>query len=397
MCNSQVIISIIVPVYQVEKYISRCLRSLVYQTLKDIEIICICSKEDSSYSIIQEWCKSDSRIHLIEKQNTGVSSARNLGIAKANGEYIAFVDADDWIEKYAMETLYQIAEENQAQIIAYGMWPNVEPKGAKRGMFGCFPKENVKFVGHSMEALFYEHGSRPYIGNKFYNREFLLQNNLFFDENLTIGEDQLFQFDAFFRADVVCFVKEKLYHYDISRNNSTMNSCEKDGNIMQANLFLLQKVLGWKEKMLKWEYDVDFIWWILHDYSGWVTALVEGEKQQVAKELLNELEKLKVEEKISELPSVYGEMYQMISMYANNKLYNRKIQYDSHMADNYMLGRTENIKSKLLVKFHPFRRIHEIISFHEVRHFLTRIWLKMGTDYFKRIKNCIEHVAQSKI
>ena len=86
MCNSQVIISIIVPVYQVEKYISRCLRSLVYQTLKDIEIICICSKEDSSYSIIQEWCKSDSRIHRIEKQNTGVSSARNLGIAKSNGE-----------------------------------------------------------------------------------------------------------------------------------------------------------------------------------------------------------------------------------------------------------------------------------------------------------------------
>lgn len=371
-------VSIIVPVYHVEDYIDRCLNSLVRQTFKSIEIICICEPEDASFKLIEKWCQRDTRVRLIEKKNTGVSAARNAGIKEARGKYIAFVDADDWVEKHTMQILYQVADYNQAQIIVYGMWPNIEPHGAKRGMFGYFPKENVKFIGHSMEALFYEHGSRPYIGNKFYENEFLHKNKLIFDESISIGEDQLFQFEAFACADIVCYVKEKFYHYDISRNNSAMNSCEQNKNILKSNLILLNKILKWKNNNFDEKYDTDFIWWILHEYSGWVLANKGDEKKWISNELKKALNELKVDNNISKLPEIYNEIYQMINACANGKIYNKKVVYNSHMADNYMLSSIQGLKETLTIKFNLLRRINEAVSFHELKHFFIRVLAKLG-------------------
>ena len=104
---------------------------------------------------------------------------------------------DDWIERYALKQLYNTAERYQAQIVAYGIWPTVEPSSDKEVSLTCTPTRNVIYRGNGIKALFYEHGSRPYIGNKFYNREFLNQYKICFDESVQIGEDQLLQFEAF--------------------------------------------------------------------------------------------------------------------------------------------------------------------------------------------------------
>ena len=101
------LVSIIVPVYNVEKYLARCLDSLINQTFKDIEIICVNDgSPDNSLNILENYSKKDERIKIISQENKGLSAARNTGIKYANGEYIAFVDSDDWIDLNFYEKLY---------------------------------------------------------------------------------------------------------------------------------------------------------------------------------------------------------------------------------------------------------------------------------------------------
>lgn len=104
-------ISVVVPVYNVEKYIGQCLDSILGQTLKDIEIICINDgSKDNTLEILKDYAQKDSRIILIDKENEGLSKARNQGTEIASGEYISFIDSDDWIDENYLEALYNAAK-----------------------------------------------------------------------------------------------------------------------------------------------------------------------------------------------------------------------------------------------------------------------------------------------
>ncbi|MGN1123079.1 MAG: glycosyltransferase family 2 protein [Eubacterium sp.] len=106
------LISIIVPVYNVEKYLDRCLNSIVNQTYQNLEIILVDDgSPDNCPQMCDEWAKKDSRINVIHKSNEGVFCARNIGIENSNGEYISFVDSDDWLEKDALEYLLNLADD----------------------------------------------------------------------------------------------------------------------------------------------------------------------------------------------------------------------------------------------------------------------------------------------
>ena len=110
-------VSIIVPVYNCEKYIERCMDSLINQTLTDIEIIVIDDEsKNATFEILKEYEKKDKRIKLLTKKNSGVSSSRNKGIELAIGKYIAFVDGDDWIDLDCVEKMYDVAEKNKTDI-----------------------------------------------------------------------------------------------------------------------------------------------------------------------------------------------------------------------------------------------------------------------------------------
>ena len=115
-------ISVIIPVYNVEKYLKRCLDSIVNQSLKDIEIICINDgSTDRSLNILQEYAQNDSRIKIINKENQGLSCARNDGTDISTGEYIGFVDSDDYIDLNFYEKLYEYAQNNNADIAVAGI------------------------------------------------------------------------------------------------------------------------------------------------------------------------------------------------------------------------------------------------------------------------------------
>lgn len=385
--NESCKVSVIVPVYRVEKYIDRCMRSLLKQTLKDIEIVCICEEEDSSFGKLLTYEKKDNRVHIIKKKNTGVSAARNAGMRAACGKYLAFVDADDWIESYALKTLYMVAERYSAQIIAYGIWPTKEPRGDKRGMFKYSPDRNVLYRNSGMKALFYEHGSKPYIGNKFYNRQFLMDNNIWFHEDIDIGEDQLLQFEAFGQAETICFVKDKLYHYDIKRNDSAMNTCEVQKTIENRNFKLLQIIMDQKSKRYGDEYDKEYTLWILQYYGGIVNQGIQSiteERKEKIFTIQKYLREMAAEEHLNEVPKEYREICARVMNYRGTETGYETIQLPYHEYEVYMSeqvsGEWERIRVTEGIEgiFDKIKRLYEAIVFHEIRHMATKVLVRFG-------------------
>ncbi len=377
-------VSVIVPVYRVEKYIDRCMKSLLKQTLRDIEILCICEKEDSSFQKLCDYEKADGRVHVIKKKNTGVSSARNAGIQAAKGEYVAFVDADDWIERYALKILYAVARRYEAQIVAYGIWPTIEPKGDKRGMFNYSPNRNVLYRGSGMKALFYERGSRPYIGNKFYERRFLEENRILFDEKIDIGEDQLLQFEAFGKADTVCFIKDKLYHYDIKRSGSAMNTCEQQQIIEDKNFKLLQIIMDQKKQRYEKRYDKEYTLWILQHYAGLVNeggkGMTDGRRTKITA-IQGYLKELSAKKYVDDLPKEYQYICGRFLDYqiADSEYETVCMPYKAYEA--YMTEQADGLYEKITVTegvFEKVKRVYEAVAFHEFRHLATKVLVRFG-------------------
>ena len=133
--NENILISIIVPIYNVEKYLDRCVQSILKQTYKNIEIILVDDGSlDNCGTICDEYEKKDKRVRAIHKENGGLSSARNTGIKMAKGEYVCFVDSDDWIEKNMIEHISELIIKNRAEIVSvsYALAKNENIKVKKR-------------------------------------------------------------------------------------------------------------------------------------------------------------------------------------------------------------------------------------------------------------------------
>ena len=193
-------VSVIIPVYNVEKYLEMCLNSVCNQTLKDIEIICVndCST-DNSMDILKNFAEKDNRIKLIDlKQNQDVSHARNVGIKLAQGEYIGFVDSDDTLDLDFYEKLYIKAKETNAQIVK-GVFNTIAGKHS-------FKTSNEKIKSNKM-YFFAE------FTTAIYNTEFLKCNKLYFNEKLKTWEDPLFSICVTDKAHNIEFVDSVCYHY----------------------------------------------------------------------------------------------------------------------------------------------------------------------------------------
>lgn len=379
-------VTVIVPVYRVEKYIDRCIRSLLRQTLFEIEILCICEKEDASYNKLLAYAREDPRLIVIEKTNVGVSSARNAGLRAAKGKYVAFVDADDWIERYALQLLYTVAEQNAAQITVYGIGPAAEPDSSQRGIFDCTPARNVQYHNNGMKALFYEHGSRPYIGNKFYNREFLIKNGFWFEESIDIGEDHLLQFQVFGRAQNICFVREKLYHYDMKRSNSATNACQQQ-EIEEKNFRLLEMIMQQKRTHYKELYNREYTAWILQDY-GWLVNQKEAVSSERRKNKILRIREffreLSAAQYISELPIEYQYLYERFMAWKDSVQLDGYIRMPYWELNAYMAKQAAGCYETLSISkglTDRLRRVYELAVFHEIRHWAVMIPVRIVQHY----------------
>ena len=149
-------LSVIVPVYNVDKYIDRCLESLVCQSLSDIEILCVNDgSTDGSPARLRKWADRDGRIHVVSKPNGGLSSARNVGISKASAKYVCFVDSDDRLYANACEDIVRMMDESDADVLTFGA-TCVPSEAVTSWLYDVLSPRNITYDGFDLDILFRE-------------------------------------------------------------------------------------------------------------------------------------------------------------------------------------------------------------------------------------------------
>ncbi len=225
-------ISIIIPYRNVESYIGQCLDSVVNQTLKEIEIICVNdASSDKTQEIIEGYIETDDRFkHINLDKRQGQAYARNRALEIATGEYIGFVDSDDWVDLSMFEKLYEQAKETDADIAMCGANIYDEEKAETNYEDSYYSLELLndkagKIFSHKeVESSLL--GINVSLWNKIYKKEFFDKIDIKFPEGY-IYEDLPFFYKSFLSAERILFLKENLYYYRTNRPNSTMQDLGK--------------------------------------------------------------------------------------------------------------------------------------------------------------------------
>lgn len=213
-------VSIVIPIYNVEKYLARCLDSVVNQTLKEIQIILVDDgSTDNSAEIYSEYKNADDRITVIKKENGGVASARTAGAAQIKGEYVLSVDSDDYIAPDMAETLYNAAKESNSEVAICGYCIvsgdtilKTCPVG-REGVY-CNDEANRRFI-------FSDAVENAYVWNKLVKSELYLKNLRYCDSRLVISEDLALSAPNVIDANCIAYVDKNLYFYRRSEIQTT--------------------------------------------------------------------------------------------------------------------------------------------------------------------------------
>ena len=272
------LISVIVPVYNAEDYLKECLDSLLRQTYSNIEILCVDDgSTDHSKDILNLYQRKDSRVKVFSQENKGPSAARNRALDEAKGDYISFVDSDDYLEANAYEILNECAQQKEdwdllifgANLVGgYNDWLNDKVTPVFRQYIDSNPAE----------VLFTEKCAKPFLWLHFMKRELLEKPyKIRFDEELNLGEDQLFQFNYIPRAKNVMVIDQKLYNYRLSENNSLMQFYNtRRIKKMECHFQIVEKAISdWKKQDYYdtykddiWTWVVEFMYWSIIDFPA---------------------------------------------------------------------------------------------------------------------------------
>ncbi|MDE7247357.1 MAG: glycosyltransferase, partial [Lachnospiraceae bacterium] len=221
-------LSIIVPVYNVEPYLACCLDSILAQTFADFEVLLIDDgSTDASGSICDDYAKKDSRIRCLHQENGGHMSARQAGFRQASGEYVTFVDSDDWIDPSMYQAMCAAANKYDADVICCN-YTAVTPEKEIRRLDFCTPGfydrqrlEEEIYPNMLFTGSFFHYGISPSLCNKLFRRR-LFEKHLFqVPLSLKLGEDGLAVYSCLLEASSVCFLPEAFYYYRSSSSSLT--------------------------------------------------------------------------------------------------------------------------------------------------------------------------------
>ena len=270
-------VSIIVPVYKVEKYLNRCIDSILTQTFTEWEMILVDDgSPDRSGEICDEYALRDSRIKVLHKQNGGPSSARNLGIEHAQGKYIWFVDSDDWIEHGALHRIFNVMDNSNADVCFFCLNPisNSEVQ---------IPFDFKSIVGNNVDGIHYVgkqqcakafveiemSGGMGWTWNKWFKKSIIDENHIRFDTRFAIQEDHLFTLSYLLHINHVIITKYAPYNYVIAEGSL----------VSRPQAFLVTKELNRamyeSRRELCSTYDIidsGYIKWFTSDFANRIVA-----------------------------------------------------------------------------------------------------------------------------
>lgn len=229
-------LSIIIPVYNIEKYISNCLNSILSQSFQDFEVICVNDgSTDNSLLELQKY-RNDERVIIIDKKNEGSGVARNSALAIARGEYVFFVDGDDWIEENSLQQMIDEADRLKTDILVFGGLSYYEDKGQNGGYSANkLPKKYLNKVvsAKDIEKDIFKFPSTAW--TKLYRREFLQKNEIKFQE-IKVGQDQLPFFHSMILAESIAILPQNLYCYRKNRKGA-VTAVKKKKNFSPIYVF----------------------------------------------------------------------------------------------------------------------------------------------------------------
>ena len=231
-------ISIIIPIYNAEKYIERCLKSIINQTYQNLEILVINDgSTDGTIKYIEEIKKNDERIIIINKNNEGVSIARNIGISQSTGKYITFIDADDWLEPNAIEILYDEIKKNNVDIVRGNYYRNYDENNMVQPNNYISKYENIKlnednYINNFIEDLYLER-IPCYVWLLMIKREIIF-NKIFFPSKISMMEDTIFYLRMLYKYKEIYISDKKIYHYFCNENSACKSVSYLERNINDA-------------------------------------------------------------------------------------------------------------------------------------------------------------------
>lgn len=250
-------VSIIVPVYNVEKYLAACLNSLRAQTLKEIEIICVNDgSTDASPSILGEYVKKDKRITVVNQDNAGRSAARNVGMKKATGKYLMFCDSDDKFDRTMCEKMSRVMEENETDVAVCGIAIEYEAHSEIKDSDDAYYQ--LKFSGKTFVDDTVIRKTDASVCNKIFRRDLIEKYQLEFPEKLN-NEDYYF-YNAYMSIARTCyFLNRKLYKY-VRHEGSIMSDNFKKAIYSPDHLLVAEKLFAFYKQNNYIERHTDLFW-----------------------------------------------------------------------------------------------------------------------------------------
>ena len=291
-------ISVIVPVYNSGRYLKQCLDSICAQSFKDFEVICVDDgSTDNSMSILSEYAKKDKRFVIVSQEHKGVSAARNNALERARGNYIAFIDSDDYVKKNFLWALYSTADDTGADIVACEL---AYDKDGRKKANNYISRQTFKVK----EPLFstYQDKSRfvksRVISNKLFSAKLINRNNISFVEDLKYGEDTYFLFVASMLASSIALTRKTVYYFRINSSASTYDAFNKEivfdliKSLDNINNYIHSEV---ENDDIKKEYFDVFHSFAINMFYSWIREVAEPYKTEFKSMVEERMKKINLE------------------------------------------------------------------------------------------------------
>ena len=236
-------VSIIVPVYNGEKVLPHCVESILNQDYKDIEIILIDDgSKDDSFKIISEYAKKDDRIVPVHKENSGVSSTRNMALDMATGDYIQFIDVDDWLPFDSTKMMVRAIEEEKSDLVVADFYRVVDGKSTKKG---SIRKGGIMTLGEYADRMLLTPADFYFgvLWNKLYKKQIIDEYSIRMDENISMSEDAIFNLQYLEHTHLISILKSPVYYY-----------VKSEGSLVAQNLNI-PSIVKMKKNVIKYYED----------------------------------------------------------------------------------------------------------------------------------------------